>query len=260
MSAGLQTMPVIFFGHGSPMNALGGEFADAWRAIGASLPRPKAILSISAHWFVPGTAVTAGPAPRTIHDFYGFPKSLFDMQYPAPGDPWLARRVSELLQPTGVRAADDWGLDHGSWSVLVHAFPAADVPVVQLSIDRNEGAAFHYSLARKLGDLRDEAVLIIASGNVVHNLRVLRTGADAAPYDWADRFNAWVKRCVRDARHEELIAYEAQGEDAARSIPTPEHYLPLLYVLATQRSTDSLSFFTDTLQLGSISMLGVRLG
>ena len=253
-------MPVLFFGHGSPMNALGGEFADVWRAIGSCIPKPKAILSISAHWFIPETAVTAMAAPRTIHDFYGFPKMLYDLSYPARGDPSLAHRVTDLLQPTAVRAADDWGLDHGTWSVLLHAFPNADVPVVQLSIDRTKGTAFHYALGRKLADLRKEGVLILGSGDVVHNLRVIKAASDPQPYDWASRFNDWGKRCIREGRHEDLIAYDCLGEDAALSVPTPEHYLPLLYILATQRDPEPVSFFTDAIQLGSISMLGVKLG
>ena len=260
MSELLPRMPALFFGHGSPMNALGGPYADTWRALGEVLPVPKSILMVSAHWFVDGVAVTAQERPRTIHDFYGFPKPLYGVEYPAPGDPWLVDRVRDLLGPLPVRPDHDWGLDHGTWSVLAHVFPRADVPVIQLSIDRTQGAAFHYALARQLRPLRDEGVLIAGSGDVVHNLRVMRRDGTDLAFDWADRFNALVKDVIVAKDHAPLIDYLDLGDDAVLSVPTPEHFLPLLYVLAQQDEDDAVDFFNDRIDLGSISMLGVRVG
>lgn len=247
--------PVLFVGHGSPMNALGGPCADEWRALGQSLPKPKAVLMVSAHWYVPELAVTAMERPRTIHDFGGFPEPLYQVQYPAPGAPWLAERVAQLLAPAPVRADQDWGLDHGTWAVLCHVWPGADVPVVQLSIDRTKPARFHYDLGKKLAPLRDEGVMIAGSGDVVHNLRVARQGA---PYDWAVTFNDRVKAAIEANHDEALIA--PTGEDAALSIPTPEHYLPLLYALGARKPEEKPRFFTDVIDLGAASMLGVRWG
>jgi len=249
-------MPVAFFGHGSPMNTLQhNRHTDAWRALGESLPRPRAILAISAHWYIDGAAVTVMARPRTIHDFFGFPQALFDVNYAAPGDPALAARVRELLAPIGVQMDQDWGLDHGSWSVLAHLYPQADIPVVQLAIDATQPPVWHYEIGRRLAPLRDEGVLILGSGDVVHNLRVIRWGEDAAPYDWATRFNDLARGHIAAGRHSPLIGYEDLGEDARLSIPTPEHYLPLLYVLGAQREGDAVSFATDGIELGSISML-----
>lgn len=253
-------MPAIFVGHGSPMNALGGPDAEAWAALGAGLPRPKAILCVSAHWYVDETAITAMARPKTIHDFYGFPKPLYDIQYPAPGDAWLVERTADLLAPTPVRADHDWGLDHGSWSVLMHMFPDADVPVLQLAIDRRQPGAFHYELGRRLAPLREEGVLILGSGDVVHNLGVMRRQADAPPYDWAERFNADVKAAILAHDHAPLVSFEQLGEDAQLSIPTPEHYLPLLYVLGACGPEEPVGFFNDRIDLGSVSMLGVKVG
>jgi 4,5-DOPA dioxygenase extradiol len=252
--------PAIFFGHGSPMNALGGPYAPARRELGRVVPRPRAILMISAHWYTPETAVTAEVRPRTIHDFGGFPEPLYQIQYPAPGDAWLVDRVVDLLAPTPVRRADDWGLDHGTWSVLRHAYPEADVPVVQLSIDRTRPASFHYELGRKLAALRDEGVMIAGSGDVVHNLRAMRRDGSTAPFDWAVRFNDRVKAAIVDRAHEELIDWARLGEDAALSIPTDEHWLPLLYVLGAQGEGERVAFFNDRIDLGSVSMLGVAIG
>ena len=247
--------PLFFFGHGSPMNALGGPLAEEWRTIGQSFAKPKAMLMVSAHWYIPEVAVTAMDRPRTIHDFGGFPDQLYQMQYNAPGAPWLAERVASLLAPLPVRADQDWGLDHGTWSVLAHIWPDADVPIAQLSIDRTKPAPFHYDLGRKLAPLRDEGVLIAASGDVVHNLRVMHQGP---PYDWAVSFNDRVKHALETGDDTALTA--PTGQDAANSIPTPEHYLPLLYVLGARDAGEKPSFFTDTIDMGSVSMLGVRFG
>lgn len=251
-------MPVAFFGHGSPMNALEHNvYTEAWRLFGQSIPKPKAILAISAHWYVPGTAVTIAEAPKTIHDFGGFPAALFAVQYPTAGDPALAARVQQLLAPTKVKMDASWGLDHGTWSVLAHVFPEADVPVVQLSIDRTESADFHYDLGRRLAVLRDEGVLIIGSGDVVHNLGMLRWGKDGEPYAWAAEFNQKVLRMIQNREHTGLVNYQDFGQPGHLSIPTPEHYLPLLYILGLQQDDDALSVITDGIELGSISMLSL---
>jgi 4,5-DOPA dioxygenase extradiol len=251
-------MPAVFFGHGNPMNALEHNgCTGTWQQIGNSTPRPSAILAVSAHWTISGTAVTAMESPRTIHDFGGFPRALFEFQYPAPGSPALARRVRDLLAPLEVRLDEDWGLDHGVWSVLAHAFPRADVPVVQLSIDAAQPAAFHYQLGKALASLRDEGVLIIGSGNVVHNLATIKWGEDATAYDWAVRFNARVRDCLGRRDHAPLIDYENLDADARLAVPTPEHYLPLLYVIAQQSEQESITFACDGIQNASISMLTV---
>lgn len=260
MSETIERAPAIFFGHGSPMNALGGPYAEEWAALGQRLTKPKAVLMVSAHWYIDETAVTAMARPRTIHDFHGFPQPLYDISYPAPGEVWLAEQVRHLLSPLPVRADHDWGLDHGAWSVLTHVFPQADVPIVQLSIDRTKPAAFHYELGKKLAALRDQGVLFAGSGDVVHNLRIIKREPDAPPYDWAARFNDFVKAQIEEHEHEKLIGYDAQGEDARLSIPTAEHYLPLLYVLGAQGEDERASFFTDKIELAAISMTGVGFG
>jgi len=260
MSERIPHMPAIFVGHGSPMNALGGTYAETWRALGESLPRPKAILCISAHWYVEETAVTAMSAPRTIHDFYGFPKPIYDIAYPAPGGAWLANRVTDLLAPVPVRHDHDWGLDHGAWSVLMHLFPQADVPVLQLAIDRRQPPAFHYELGRKLAELREEGVLILGSGDWVHNLGLAIRAQSATPFDWAARFNETVKALITLHDHGPLVDWISLGQDAALSIPTDEHYLPLLYVLGAQGQDDEVAFFNDAVELGAISMTGVTIG
>jgi 4,5-DOPA dioxygenase extradiol len=254
-------MPALFLGHGSPMNALEHNLhTAAWRELGATLPRPKAILSVSAHWYVGGTAVTAMQQPKTIHDFGGFPQALFDVRYPAPGDPALAARVKQLLSPLDVGLDPSWGLDHGTWSVLTHVYPAADIPVVQLAIDATQPAEFHYRLGSQLGPLRDEGVLILGSGNIVHNLRAINWNADAPGYDWAQRFDAAVRDCLAHNDHAALIGYENFGSDARLSVPTPEHYLPLLYIAGLQQAGEPLRFPTEGLQNGSISMRSVLVG
>jgi 4,5-DOPA dioxygenase extradiol len=254
-------MPAVFFGHGSPMNALAqNHYTQTWRRLGESVPRPKAILAISAHWCTPGTAVTAMENPRTIHDFGGFPQALFDLQYPAPGSPLVAARVRDVLAPVGVRLDEEWGLDHGTWSVLVHAFPKADIPIVQLSIDATKPPAFHYDLGSRLAPLRAEGVLIIGSGNVVHNLRRIRWEEDAPAYDWAVRFNAQVRDHLMRRDHQPLVTYEQMGDDARLSVPTSEHFLPLLYILGLQGDQDSIAFPLDGIQNSSIGMLTLVVG
>ncbi len=254
-------MPAIFFGHGSPMNTLADNpYTQAWRRLGASMPTPKAILAVSAHWYTRGTGVTAMPQPRTIHDFGGFPQALFDVQYPAPGDPELAQRLRALLAPLEVRLDQSWGLDHGTWSVLAHAFPAAAVPVVQLSMDGTRQAQFHYDVGKRLAPLRDEGVLIIGSGNVVHNLGLMQRSETAPPYDWAIRFNAKVRASLVSRDHAALIAFDRQGEDARLSAPTPEHFLPLLYIAALQREDEPISFAVDGIANSSLSMLTAVVG
>ena len=258
----MPTLPVVFFGHGNPMNAIRpNAWTDAWRELGAAIPKPRAIVCVSAHWYIPATAVTAMARPRTIHDFGGFPDELFAVEYPAPGDPALAARVRDLLAPTAVALDDgEWGLDHGAWSVLVHAYPAADVPVIQLAIDRRQPGAFHYQLGRRLAPLRDDGVLVVGSGDIVHNLR--RYAWDRAavrPFDWGERFEADVRARILARDHAPLAAY-TELPDAALAVPTPDHYLPLLYVLGASRDGDPIRFFADGFDGGSVSMLGVQLG
>lgn len=255
-------MPAVFLGHGNPMNAIEhNAYTEAWQRLAPTLPRPRAILTVSAHWYVPGSRVTSNEQPRTIHDFGGFPRELYAVRYPAPGSPDLAQRVCELLGPTPVALDDAWGLDHGAWSLLVHLFPAADIPVVQLGIDETCTAREHYDLARRLRPLRDEGVLIFGSGNVVHNLHRYAWGRHPAePYDWAVRFESCVRELVNTHDPDPLIAYETLGTDAELAVPTPEHYLPLLYVLAQCSGEERASFPAEGFDGGSISMLGVRIG
>jgi 4,5-DOPA dioxygenase extradiol len=252
-------MPALFLGHGSPMNAIeSNRHADIWARIGRDTPRPKAILAISAHWYTRGIGVTAMEQPKTIHDFGGFPQALFDMQYPAPGSPALAARVRDLLTPLPVAMDQDWGLDHGTWSVLAHVYPEADIPVVQLSIDGTRPAQFHYDLGKRLAPLRDEGVLIFGSGNVVHNLGVMRRNG-MAPYPWAERFNTFARNALTERNDQALVDYALQGADAQQSIPTPEHYLPLLYVLGAGVG-DQVVIEDDGLEMASISMLSASFG
>lgn len=255
-------LPAMFFGHGNPMNALEkNSYTEAWSALGQSLPKPKAILSVSAHWYVPVTGVTISTAPRTIHDFGGFPRSLYEVQYPAPGDPELARRVQRLLSPLPVQMDESWGLDHGTWSVLCHVYPQADIPVVQLSIDETQPPAFHYEIGRRLAQLRDEGVLIVGSGNLVHNLHTYAWGRHPVdPFDWAVRFEQQVREMLVAGEHKPLVDYEKLGRDALLSIPTPDHYLPLLYAIGTRQQGESIHFPVQGVDGGSISMLTVQVG
>lgn len=252
-------MPAIFVGHGNPMNALlHNGYTEGWRRLGVETPKPKAILAISAHWYVRETGVTVSTAPRTIHDFGGFPPELFQVQYPAPGDPQLARRVQQLLAPVPVTLDSRWGLDHGTWSVLVHVYPKADVPVVQLSINETEPASVHFELGKKLAPLREEGILIVGSGNLVHNLHTYAWGRHMPePYSWATKFEAEARQSMLAGDFQPLIDYERLGPAALLSIPTPDHYLPLLYVLATRQQSDRISFPVEGIDGGSISMLSV---
>jgi 4,5-DOPA dioxygenase extradiol len=257
-------MPTVFFGHGSPMNALQrNRYTMAWEEFGKVTPRPRGILCISAHWYTRGTKVTAMATPRTIHDFGGFPQALFDIEYPAPGDTLLASRVIELLAGGGTRVdadTSDWGLDHGTWSVLKHVYPQANVPVVQLSIDGTRPLRYHYEMARYLAPLRDEGVLVMGSGNVVHNLRLAMRAGGASEPSWAGRFNDRVRSLLIAHDHASLADMATLGEDALISIPTPEHYLPLLYVIALERGGEPLRFLIDGIELGTISMMSMALG
>lgn len=257
-----QLMPAVFVGHGNPLNALRrNAWTEAWHSLGRSVPRPRAVLAVSAHWYVRGTRVTAEEHPKTIHDFGGFPAELYRVAYPAPGDPALAEEVAELLAPTRVALTTEWGLDHGTWSVLAHVFPTADVPVVQLSIDRTQPPAFHHALGQRLGALREDGVLVFGSGNVVHNLEAYAWGGQpVAPYDWVVRFEETVRRCIEARDHQALLDYPALGPDALLSVPTPDHFLPLLTVLGLHREGEAVSFPVSGVDGGSVSMLSVRIG
>ena len=255
-------LPAVFLGHGNPMNALqANAWTGAWAALGAALPRPRAVLAISAHWYVAATAVTAMRTPRTIHDFGGFSRELFEVSYPAPGDAALAVRVQQLLAPLPVLADHAWGLDHGTWSVLRHMFPHADVPVVQLSIDETQPPAFHHEIGVRLRPLREEGVLIAGSGDVVHNLHAYAWGRHAQqPYEWALRFEARVRAYLEAGDHAPLVDYPGLGDDALLAVPTPEHYLPLLYVLGASWPGEAVDFPVEGMDGGSVSMLAVRFG
>ena len=257
-----KTMPTIFFGHGNPMNAIQvNAYSKGWTLIGTQVPKPKAVIAISAHWYIQSTSVTAMSTPRTIHDFGGFPSELYRIEYPAPGDPVIASRVQNLLEPISVDRDEQWGLDHGSWAVLRHVFPRADVPVIQLSIDRTKPAVFHYKIGKQLVPLRDEGVLIIGSGNIVHNLHAYAWGKHKVqPFDWAVRFEKQVRELLLADEDGPLIEYARLGHDAILSAPTPDHYLPLLYVIALRRKGDSISFPVEGVDGGSVSMLTVLIG
>ncbi len=252
-------MPILFLGHGSPMNAIeDNEFSRAWMKVGASLPRPRGIVCISAHWETDGSQVTAMEKPQTIYDFYGFPSELYEKTYPALGSPTLAKRVSEVVAPVKVGLDLSWGLDHGAWSVLCRLFPAADVPVIQLGLDIRKSPGEHYDLGRQLKPLRDEGILLIGSGNVVHNLRILHWGDSA--YDWAVEFDAKVEKWVLEDDHESAIQYHLQGSQAALAVNSAEHYKPLLYVLGAKEPGEAVSFFAQKVTMGSISMRSILIG
>jgi 4,5-DOPA dioxygenase extradiol len=254
--------PAIFVGHGNPMNALEqNRYTEGWRRFGDRNPRPRAILAVSAHWFVSNTALTISTAPRTIHVFRGFPEALYKVQYPAPGNPELAQRVQRLLAPLEVVLNNSWGLDHGTWSVLRHIYPNADIPVVQLSINAKEPARFHFDIGQALAPLRDENILILGSGNLVHNLRLYdwgRTGEE--PYEWVARFERQARELIVANDVKPLVDYDSLGTDARYAIPTPEHYLPLLYVLGSRSGADDVSFPVEGIEGRSVSMLAAQVG
>lgn len=255
------TMPALFVGHGSPMNAIeDNEFSRTWQRLGKELPKPNAILCISAHWETKGTFVTAMEAPKTIHDFGGFPRELFAVQYPVKGSDTLVKETKQTISKAVVELDHEWGLDHGAWSVIKHMYPEANVPVVQLSLDYRQGAAYHYELAKELATLRNKGVLIVGSGNMVHNLGIMDWRNANQGYDWAVTANEKFKSLISTKNHSSLINYSSLGKEAQMSIPSPEHYLPLLYILALQNNKEEASFFNDKEVYGSISMTGVMIG
>jgi len=253
-------MPVLFLGHGNPMNAITeNEFTRGWRMAGSHVPRPDAILCISAHWETNGTYVTAMEKPQTIHDFGGFPRTLFEVQYPAPGSPELAAETKRTVTGTPVELDHEWGLDHGCWSVIRHMYPEADVPVIQMSLDYHQPPAWHYELAKELSRLRSKGVLIVGSGNFVHNLRMADWHSEGG-FEWALEANETVKSLISRNEHRALIDYRALGREMQLAVPTPEHYLPLLYVLGLKEEKETVSFFNDKTELGSIAMTSVYVG
>ena len=256
-------MPSAFLGHGSPMNAIEeNQFVTGFRNLAKNLPKPNAILCISAHWFTNGTKITAMEIPKTIHDFGGFPQALFEVQYPAPGSPELAVETKKLLLPVEVELDDTWGLDHGAWSVIKHLYPNADVPVIQLSIDYTKPPEYHFELAQKLSALRQKGILIIGSGNIVHNLRLVdyqNFDRDNYGFDWAIEARETVNNYLLDGNFQPLIDYEKQSKALQIAIPSPEHYLPLIYTLGLKDKTEELSLFNDKLVAGSLSMTSVKI-
>lgn len=256
-------MPVLFLGHGSPMNAIEeNEFVTGFRSLAQTLPKPNAVLCVSAHWFTKGTKVTAMQMPRTIHDFGGFPKELFAVQYPAKGSPELAKITEEILRPTHVELDEKWGLDHGAWTVIKHVYPDADIPVIQLSIDYTKPASYHFALAQQLQSLRRKGVLIVGSGNIVHNLGLVdfaHMHKDNYGFDWAiesrEKINSW----LLDGNFDPIINYDKQGAAIALAVPTPDHYLPLIYALGLKEKSETLSLFNDKLLAGSLSMTSVKI-
>ena len=259
-----ETMPVLFLGHGSPMNAIEeNQFVQGFRNISREIPKPNAILCISAHWFTNGTFVTAMLNPKTIHDFYGFPKELFEVNYPAPGSPELARETAELLFPEIEEEDHSWGLDHGAWSVIRHLYPNAEIPVIQLSIDYNKPPQYHFDLAKKLQKLREKGILIIGSGNIVHNLRMIdwkNINTVGAGWDWAVEAREKTNNWLLDGNFQNLIDYQRQGVALQTAVPSPDHYLPLIYSLGLKEKSENLSLFNDELIGGSLSMTSVRIG
>jgi len=255
-------MPAVFFGHGNPMNAIqSNTYTESWQKFGQSIPRPKAILAISAHWYGPDMAVSGNTSPETIHDFYGFPRELFEYTWPAPGSPELALRVQKLLQPLDVHFDEHRGLDHGTWAVLCHVFPDADIPVVQLSVDERKPPEFHYQIGRLLQPLRDEGVLIVGSGNIVHNLRTyVWEDKKVQPFEWALRFESATRKLMLEGKDRELAEYLRLGKDARLSVPSPDHFLPLLYVLGLRKEHEQVSFPVEGIEGGALSMLSVRIG
>lgn len=253
-------LPTLFVGHGSPMNGIeDNAFSAQWEELGKTLPVPTAVLCISAHWFTRGTYITAMENPKTIHDFYGFPQALFNVQYPAPGNPVLAKETASMIHKTTVGLDHEWGLDHGTWSIVKRMYPKANIRVLQLSIDYTQKPLFHYELGKELSALRRKGVLIIGSGNMVHNLRMIDWHNPEGGFDWAVDMNDRFKRLITDRDHQSLIQYEALGTAARYAIPTPEHYLPLLYVLGLQEKNESTTFFNDKSVMGSLTMTSVKI-
>lgn len=258
-----EQMPVLFMGHGSPMNAIeDNEFSKTWNNLGKTLPKPSAILCISAHWETKGTLVTAMEKPQTIHDFGGFPKALFDVEYPALGSPELANETKKVITSTTVGLDQQWGLDHGCWSVIKNIYPKADVPIIQMSLDSSQGPQYHYDLAKQLASLRKKGVLIIGSGNIVHNLGMIAWDKINVPgyaYDWATEANEKIKKLILANDHQPLINYKSQGKAFDLSIPSPDHYLPLLYILALKQENEKISLFNDQAVMGSLTMTSVKI-
>jgi len=257
-------MPVLFIGHGSPMNGIQtNEFSLGWKQMASEIQTPKAVLVVSAHWFTNGTKITSMDFPKTIHDFGGFPQALYDVQYPAPGQPLLAKETAALIKSAHVELDHDWGLDHGTWTVVRHMYPDANIPVLQLSIDYTKGAKYHYEIAKELYSLREKGVLIIGSGNMVHNLRMVawsKLNENGYGYDWALNMNDTFKSLIENGSHDSLINYSLLGKDAMLAIPTPEHYLPLIYTLGLQNKKDDIMFFNDIAVGGSLTMTSVKFG
>lgn len=259
-----QLMPVLFIGHGSPMNGIeDNEFSQRWTKLAKEIPVPAAVLVISAHWFTKGTLITAMDFPKTIHDFGGFPKALYDVQYPAPGNPTLAKETAALIHTANVVPDHDWGLDHGTWTIVRHMYPEAKIPVLQLSIDYTKGPQYHYDLAKELYSLRKKGVLIIGSGNMIHNLGMVawdKINGPAYGYDWALQLNEKFKQLILSSDYNPLINYDSLGNEGKLAIPTPEHYLPLLYTLGLKGATDNTTIFNDRAVAGSLTMTSVKLG
>jgi 4,5-DOPA dioxygenase extradiol len=257
----VERMPAVFIGHGTPFNALNdNRFTQAWSAFGRQIPRPRAILAISAHWYIGATAATAMPRPPTVHDFYGFPPEMYQISYPAPGAPELVSALQELVAPVWLQSdSDQWGLDHGTWSVLVHMFPSADVPVVQLSIDGRQPPAYHLELGKRLAPLRDQGVLVMGSGNIVHNLRLMDRSMVGDGPEWAARYDALMQRYVQEGDDEALVEYE-RHPDADLAVPTPDHYLPLLYAVGLRQNDEACEVIVDGLDINCVSMTSVRFG
>lgn len=257
-------MPLLFLGHGNPMNAIEeNEFVTGFRSVAKSLSKPKAVLCISAHWETKGTYITAMEQPRTIHDFGGFPEELFQVQYPAPGNPALAKNIKEKIKSTTVQPNYEWGLDHGAWTVLKHFFPNADIPVLQMSLDYNKPAAYHYNLAKELNFLRTQGVLIVGSGNMVHNLSLIawnQLNTKNYGFDWAIEADVLFKKHINNGDHTSLIQYSSLGKAVQKAIPTPEHFLPLLYILALQQKNEPITYFNDQAVAGSLTMTSLKIG
>jgi len=256
-------MPLLFLGHGSPMNAIEeNEFVSGFRDIAKTLPRPAAILCISAHWFTRGSKVTAMEKPETIHDFGGFPKALYDIQYPAKGHPALAKQIKDILSPTPIELDESWGLDHGTWSVIKHLYPKADIPVIQLSIDYTQEAAYHYDLAKRLSPLREKGILIIGSGNIVHNLGLVdfeNFDMDNYGYEWAVEARETVNNLLITGDDQSLIHYEKLGKAVQLAVPSPDHYLPLIYILGLKQKEETMILFNDKMVAGSLSMTSLKI-